>query len=107
MDHISQVAPYVLWHRIRWTDETEQAFRDSDRKDPLDLHIAKSLLHDGIQEIPGVKKRFSESQANYQRVIDLAGHGKTEQAFQEAKEFYADGRGHPIFIDTIKDLGGR
>jgi len=106
LDHISQVAPYVLWHRIRWTPETEQVFKDSDRKDPLDLHIAKTLLQEGTQEMPGVKKRFAESQANYQRVIDLAGHGKMEQAIQEAKDFYADGRGHPIFLDTVKDLGG-
>ena len=107
LDHISQVAPYVLWHRMRWTPETEQIFKDSDRKDPLDLHIAKTLLQEGTQEMPGVKKRFAESQENYQRVIDLAGHGKVEQAIQEAKDFYADGRGHPIFLDTVKDLGGR
>ncbi len=107
LDHISQVAPYILWHRIKWTPETEQSFKDSDRKDPLDLHIAKTLLQEGTQEMPGVKKRFAESQANYQRVIDLAGHGKMEQAIQEAKDFYADGRGHPIFLDTVKDLGGK
>ncbi len=107
LDHIGQVAPYVLWHRIKWTLETEQAFRDSDRADPLDLHIAKTLLGDGTNEMPGVKKRYSESQANYQRIIDLAGHGKMEQAIQEARDFYADGRGHPIFLDTVRDLGGR
>jgi len=107
LDNISQVAPYVLWHRIKWTPETEQAFKDSDRKDPLDLHIAKTLLQEGTQEIPGVKKRFAESQLNYQRVIDLACHGKVERAIREAEDFYADGRGHPIFLDTIKDLRGR
>ena len=107
LDHISQVAPYVLWHRIKWTPETEQAFRDSDRKDPLDLYIAKILLGDGTNEISGVKKRLVESQENYQRVIDLVGHVKVEQAIQEAKDFYADGKGHPIFLDIIRDLGGK
>ena len=106
LDHMSQVAPYVLWHRVKWTPETEQAFRDSDRRDPLDLHIAKTLLQEGTQEMPGVKKRYSESQANYQRVIDLVKHGKVGQAVQESKEFYADGRGHPIFKDLSMDLGG-
>ena len=106
LDHMSQVAPYVLWHRVKWTPETEQAFRDSDRRDPLDLHIAKTLLQEGTQEMPGVKRRYSESQANYQRVIDLVKHGKVDQAVQESKEFYADGRGHPIFKDLSMDLGG-
>jgi MoxR-like ATPase len=104
LDHISQVAPYVLWHRIKWTPETEQAFRDSDRTDTLDLHIAKILLQEGTQEIPGVKKRYIESQANYQKVIDLSGHGKISKAIKEAKKFYSDGKGHPIFRDLLIDL---
>lgn len=107
LDHMSRVAPYVLWHRVKWTPETEQAFRDHDRSDPLDLHISKTLLGDGTNEMPGVKKRFIESQENYQRVIDLAGHGEIDQAIQEARDCYADGRGHPIFLDTAKDLEGR
>lgn len=107
LDHITQVAPYVLWHRIKWTPETEQAFREDDREDPLDLYITKTVLGDGTNEMPGVKKRFAESQENYQRVIDLVGHGKIKEALQEAKEFSADGKGHPIFQDTIRDLEGR
>src|SRR3989338_2313446 len=107
LEHMTQVAPYVLWHRVRWTPETENAFRDNDRIDPLDLHITKTLLGDGTNEIPGVKKRFSESQQNYQRVIDLVGHGKLEKAIEEAKEYFADGRGHPIFQDTLRDLEGK
>ena len=107
LDHMVQVAPYVLWHRMKWTPETEQAFRDRDRKDPLDLHITKTLLSDGTNEMPGVKKRFAESQQNYQRVIDLVGHGKIDEAVREAREYDADGRGHPIFLDTVKDLEGK
>ncbi len=104
LDHVVQVAPYVLWHRINWTPETENAFRDDDRQDPLDLHITKTLLRDGTNEMPGIKKRFGESQENYQRVIDLAGHGRVDQALQEAREYSADGKGHPIFQDAVKDL---
>ena len=107
LDHVTQVAPYILWHRIKWTPETEQAFRENDREDPLDLYITKTTLGDGTNELPGVKKRFVESQENYQRVIDLVGHGKIDKALQKAKEYAADGKGHPIFQDTIKDLEGR
>ncbi|PIN88481.1 hypothetical protein COU61_04725 [Candidatus Pacearchaeota archaeon CG10_big_fil_rev_8_21_14_0_10_35_13] len=106
LDHMTQVAPYVLWHRIKWTPETEQAFRDNDRVDPSDLHITKTLLNDGTNELPGVKKRFVESQANYQRVIDLAAHGKIKEAVREAKEYHAGGKGHPIFKDAARDLEG-
>jgi len=104
LEHIIQVAPYVLWHRVRWTPETEHLFKYDNRKDPSDLYITKTLLQDGTQEVPGVKKRFTESQENYQRVIDLAAHGKIDKSIEEAKEFYADGKGHPIFKDIIKDL---
>ncbi len=107
LDHVTQVAPYILWHRIKWTPETEQTFRDNEREDPLDLYITKKILGDGTNELPGIKKRFAESQENYQRVIDLVGHGKIDQALQEAEEYAADGKGHPIFQDTIKDLKGR
>lgn len=106
LDHVTQVAPYVLWHRVRWTPEIEQAFRENDRKDPLDLHVTKTLLGDGTNEMPGVKKRFSESQENYQRVIDLIGHGKVDEALKEARGYAADGKGHPIFQDAVKDLEG-
>jgi MoxR-like ATPase len=106
LDHITNVAPYVLWHRMKWTDETKGKFRDHAREDPEDLYITKTLLGEGTREMPGVKKRFIESHGNYQRVIDLVGHGKVDEALSEAREYWADGKGHPIFLDILKDLGG-
>ena len=107
LDHVTPVAPYGLWHRVRWTPEAQGKFKDEDRNDPLDLHITKNLLGDGTNEMPGVKKRFGESQENYQRIIDLAGHDKMDEALKEAREYSADGRGHPIFQDAVRDLEGR
>ncbi len=106
LDHVTQVAPYVLWHRVKWTPETQNTFKDNDRDDPLDLHITKSLLGDGTNEIPGVKKRFGESQENYQRIINLVGYGEIDEALEEAKEYSSGDKGHPIFQDILKDLGG-
>lgn len=106
LDHVIQVAPYVLWHRMKWTPETESRFKDDTREDPFDLHVTKTLLGDGTNEMPGVKQRFVESKENYQRVIDLVGYGKLDEALKEAKDYGADGKGHPIFLDTIKDLEG-
>ena len=51
-------------------------------------------------------KRDLEKVKKIQRVIDLAGHGKMDEALREAKEYSADGRGHPIFQDVVKDLEG-
>ncbi len=104
LDHIIQTAPYVLWHRLKWTDEVQGRFRDHDREDPLDLYITKLLLHEGTDEFPGVKKRFAESGSNYQRVLDLIRHGKNKEALDHSKACAASGKGHPIFIDTVKDL---
>jgi len=104
LDHVAQVAPYVLWHRMRWTPETQNTFKENDRNDPLDLYITKNLLGDGTNEMFGVKKRFGESQEDYQRVIDLVGHGKIDEALKGSREAFADGKGHPIFQDMIKDL---
>jgi hypothetical protein len=106
LEHVLQVAPYVLWHRVTWTDEVQNRFRDNKRTDPLGLYIAKSLLNDGTNEAPGVKRRYLESRENYQRVLDLAGHGKVGEALTEARTYAQDGKGHPIFLDTMKDLEG-
>ncbi len=104
LDHIIQTAPYALWHRLKWTDEVQSRFRDHEREDPLDLYITKLLLHEGTDEFPGVKKRFAESGSNYQRVLDLIRHRKNKEALAHSKACAASGKGHPIFIDTIKDL---
>ena len=104
LEHLAQVAPYVLWHRVRWTPETESKFRDDDRDDPMDLHITKTLLGDGTGEIPGVKKRFVESQQNYQRVLNLVSEGKLTEALAHAGKYSEKGKGHPIFLDLMREL---
>jgi hypothetical protein len=104
LDHVSIVVPYVLWHRIKWTNDTLQAFARDEREDPLDLHISKTLFGEGTAAIPGVKKRFIESKENYQKVIDLTGNGNIDEAIEEAEDFYEDGKGHPVFKEIIRDL---
>ena len=104
LEHLAQVAPYVLWHRVRWTPEIESKFRDDDRDDPMDLHITKTLLGDGTGEIPGVKKRFVESQQNYQRVLNLVSEGKLTEALAHAGKYSEKGKGHPIFLDLMREL---
>ena len=52
------------------------------------------------------KNRQVREIENYQRVLDLAGHGKIPEALAEARTYAQDGKGHPIFLDTMKDLEG-
>ena len=76
---------FIFYNYIASYEEKlmESRFRDDARDDPLDLYIAKTLLADGTQEMPGVKRRFTESQQNYQRVVDLIGHGKLDEALKK------------------------
>jgi MoxR-like ATPase len=105
LDNVTQIVPYILWHRLRWTPEILGDFKDNYRNDPLDLHITKTFLGEGNEN--SVKKNYLESRENYQEVIDLIGHGKIYTALEEAKIFWAKGKGHPIFKDLINDLEER
>jgi MoxR-like ATPase len=104
LDHILNIAPHVLWHRLRWTEETKGKFRDNKRKDPLELYIAKTLVNEGTDAVPGVKKRFLESRDNYQKVLDMTKHGKIDEAYFFAEKCASGGKGHPIFMDVMNDL---
>ena len=104
LDHITQLAPYVLWHRIKWIEEIQSKFRDDSRNDPLDLYINKTLLSNGTNEMPGVKKRFAESRENYQRIMNALNNDNLKEARELAKKYAIDGKGHPVFIDLMKEL---
>ncbi len=104
LEHVLRVAPYVLWHRLQWTEDTVNLFKERKRDDPLDLDITKTLLDDGSREFPGVKRRFVESKDNYQRVMNLVTEGSFNEARDLADEYSSGGKGHPMFLDMQKDL---
>ena len=104
LDHVATIAPYVLWHRIKFSDEARSAFKDDQREDPLELHITKNLLQEGTSEFPGVKKRFMESRVHYEDLLFRHAKGDDEGALRLARQYSADGKGHPIFTDLERDL---
>ncbi len=104
LDHIMQVSPYVLWHRLKWTDEIIGKLRNDKRDDPLDLYITKTLLGNGTPEFPGIQGRYIEGREAYQLVIDCIGHGDYKRAKAEATKFAAADKGHPVFTDLLRDL---
>ncbi len=104
LEHIIKVAPYTLWHKINWTPQTINEFKDDKREDPLNLYITKMLLGRGTENLPGVQKRFFESQDNYKRVLGLIGNNDIQKALRETEALAGDGVGHPLFYDLAKDL---
>jgi len=104
LESILTIAPYVLWHRLRLTDETINKLRDNERTDPLTLYIVKTLLNEGTDELPGVKKRFLESRENYHNVMNFIQQGKLKEAEKLARMYIANGKGHPIFLDIEQEL---
>ena len=104
LDEVVAVAPYVLWHRMNWTDETVGELKNAYRKDPLKLYITKKMLGDGTTSLGGVLKRVREHSANYLTVLKLIKAGHPKQAEMKAIEFYQDGKGHPIFYDLMEEL---
>jgi len=104
LEHVLTVAPYALWHRLRLTDETINKLREDKRTEPLVLHAVKTLLGDGIDELPGVKKRFVESRENYQGVMNFIAKNESEKALKLAELYSANGKGHPIFLDLMQEF---
>lgn len=80
LEHVLAVAPYALWHRLRLTEDSIGRLRGDTRADPLELHAVKTLLNEGTNELPGVKRRFVESKGNYQTVMNFVQQNNLKQA---------------------------
>jgi MoxR-like ATPase len=104
IDHMSTVAPYALWHKIKWTDKVSGDFVEDERVDPLKLHVTKSLLGRGSTRHRGVKTRFEEHGENYQKIMNAILEGNHAGAYTFAERFSEDGKGHPIFLDLAEEL---
>lgn len=134
LEHVLAIAPYVMWHRIRWEGAVLQHFRQLKREDgDADrLDITKRMLGDGDDEYPGVKKRFMEQKDNYHRIQNMVGEAadleeqaeqyrqkgrtdvaelklaearqKEDETLNLCREYSQDGKGHPVFIDLAKDI---
>lgn len=101
---VVRVAPYTLWHRMQWTSDIVNALAQDRRCVPLGLHIGQTLVGKGTEEYKGVESRFEEVGEVYGQVIDLICVGEETKAREIAQEQVKDGKGHPLFGDTIKDI---
>ncbi|MEM5811971.1 MAG: hypothetical protein QXG91_04525 [Candidatus Aenigmatarchaeota archaeon] len=65
--HIEIVFPYVLWHRMEFTEEYKNMHRSDTKGEPLNLYLSKQLISE-------ISKRFDEQKAiivdAYQNYLD-------------------------------------
>lgn len=104
IEHMTTVAPYVLWHRMRFTENAIGQFRDDERDDPLVLHITKRLVGEGSEKILGVKKRYQECREMYITVMNYIEKEDFAKAKEKAEEYAKGGKGHPIFTELAREL---
>ncbi len=106
LEEVKTVAPYVLWHRLNFTDEVLNQLGNMERSDTLQLFAAKTMLGYGTEDIPGVSKRFEESIDNYRLLSDMLKNQDEKGAKEFLRKLAAEGKGHPLFLDIQRELEG-
>jgi len=79
--HIEIVLPYVLWHRMEFTEEYKAKHRSNVRGELLNLYLSKQLINE-------ISKRFNEQEA-------IVANGFNRYLNKEPIKETTD---HPIFI---------
>ncbi|AJF62163.1 MAG: ATPase associated with various cellular activity AAA_5 [archaeon GW2011_AR20] len=108
LEDVLKVAPYALWHKVEWKDNVKSGFTNYDGSD-LELAIAKKMLDEGTQQIPGLKKRMIENLENVKKVkelIEQAGDQKKAKELEELlKTITSNNATHPYFRDMNAEIG--
>jgi MoxR-like ATPase len=88
--HLSTVMPYVLWHKMKFTDAHVKDYKKDVRDDPLQLYVTKKAVHDMFQ-------RFSKLKDAQSQMYDLM----VQDKIAEAKKLASD-VDHPVFYEYLK-----
>lgn len=106
LEHILAVAPYALWHKVRWNDNIlgNNAFASYRDKGDLELIVAKKLLNEGVQNVKGLKTRLLENKDNIEEVRNLVEKDDEENLKKKLEEITATGGTHPYFIDLKRQV---
>ncbi len=94
LQHLEAVLPFVLAHRIQWTDRAIAQSEKDLRNDPLEIHMAKKAVRDMLRRYREQAPRIQQALATACRIAE------GEMATPVAGD-------HPIFNDILKDLGQR
>jgi len=88
--HLSVVMPYVLWHKMKFTDNHMKGYKKDQRDDPFQLYVTKKAVGDLLQ-------RFSKLRDAQSQMYDLMLADK----IADAKKLAAD-VDHPVFHEYLK-----
>lgn len=87
--HLAAVLPYAIWHKTQFKKEYIDEFETSERKDPLQLHVAK-------QSVDAMKRRFTEIKPMQEDIVNAMLKGDVNKAKSIASK--AD---HPVFQEYL------
>ena len=88
-EHLAAVLPYTIWHKTQFKKEYLDEFETQERKDPLQLHVAK-------QSVDAMKMRFAELKPLQEDMINAMRKGDVGKA-----KGIASKSDHPVFREYI------
>jgi Mg-chelatase subunit ChlI len=91
-EHVHQVLPYVMAHRVQWRDTYVSTREREERRDPLQIYLAK-------QAVSEIWHRFAEQRQEIQAALARAGRILTGE---DLKPLEGD---HPVYAEIKRDLG--
>ena len=92
LQHLEAVLPFVLAHRVQWTDQAIAQSETEMRNDPLEIHMAK-------QAVSAMLRRYREQAPRIQQAL------ATACRITEGEMTTPVTGDHPIFNEIMKDLG--
>jgi Mg-chelatase subunit ChlI len=72
-EHLAAVLPYAIWHKTQFKKEYLDEFETQERKDPLQLHVAK-------QSVDAMMRRFVEIKPLQEDMINAMRKGDVSKA---------------------------
>jgi MoxR-like ATPase len=91
IDHMKAVLPYTLAHRVQWKDEFISQKQGGQRRDPLQIFMAKEMVNE-------VYRRYNEQSHRIKNALAVA-----YQALS-GKDLEPIEGDHPIYVEIKRDI---
>lgn len=91
IDHMKAVLPYTLAHRVQWKDEFISQKQAGQRRDPLQIFMAKEMANE-------VYRRYNEQSHRIKNALAVA-----YQALS-GKDLEPIEGDHPIYVEIKRDI---
>ena len=106
LEYVLAVAPYALWHKVKWNDNIlgNTAFASYRDRGDLELIVTKKLLNEGVQNVKGLKTRLLENRENIEEMRNLIEKNDEENLKKKLEEITVTGGTHPYFTDLRREM---